>query len=138
MKLPQKIVPAEVNNSTYRYRDAMEMMNDMCRLRRATGWSATWLRTDEELFIFHMINFDDENPDLEFFAQFEVKVKDVYKDFWPGKYPDDPTIPRLRKAFFTKGGPSIIAQTVNEVSQEPQLPETASAWSRLLSDDDLI
>jgi hypothetical protein len=116
----------------------MEMMNDMRRLRRATGWSATWIRTDEDLFIFHMIEFNEESPDLEFFAQFEVKIKDVYRDFWPGKYPGDPSVPKLRKAFFTKGGPSIIAQAVNEESKEPELPETASAWSRLLNDDDLI
>lgn len=136
MKLPQTIVPAEVNNSTYRYRDAMEMMNDMRRLRRTTGWTASWVRTDEKLFVFHMIDFDTENPDLEFFAQFEVKIQDVHREFWPGKYPGDPTVDKLRKAFFTKGGPSLVAQAVNETAPEPQLPETLSAWSRLLSDDD--
>jgi hypothetical protein len=136
VKLPQTIVPAEVNNSTYRYRDAVEMMDDMRRLRRTTGWTASWVRTDEKLFIFHLVDFNSENPDLEFFAQFEIKIKDVYRDFWPGKYPGDPTVGKFRTAFFTKGGPSIIAQAINEVSLEEQLPEAASAWSRLLRDDD--
>lgn len=130
-------MPSEVNNGTYRYRDAMEMIDDMRRLRRVTGWTATWVRTDEA-FIFHLTDFDTEDPDLEFFAQFEVKVVSVYKDFWPGKYPGDPSVHRLRKAFFTKGGPSLVAQTVNEVPKEAQLPEAASAWSRLLSDDELV
>ncbi len=115
----------------------MEMIDDMRRLRRATGWTASWENTTDA-FIFHLTDFDTEDPDLEFFAQFEVKVANVYKDFWPGKYPGDPTVPKLRKAFFTKSGPSLVAQTVNEIAKDPQLPETASAWSRLLSDDELV
>lgn len=138
-KLPQTIVPSEVNNSTYRYQDAMEMFEDMRRLRRATGWTATWVKTASKAFVFHLTDYETENRELEYFAQFEVSIASVQRDFWPGKYGGDPRVLTFRKAFFSlQGGPSVIAQAVNETPVDSQLPETASVWNRLLGDDDLV
>lgn len=139
-KLPQEIVPSEVNNSTYVYVDAMGFLNDMKRLRRKTGWQISWLRTTETHFIFHVTELGNPDSDQEFFAQFEIKIVHVYRDFWPSLHPDDPFVPQLRNWFMTRGGPYKIAAWLNETTTKEvdQPSEKASAWFRLLDDDELV
>jgi len=139
-KLPTEITSlSEVNNNTYTYLDPMEMLEDMKRLRRKFGWTASWMGSTNSgrNYAFHMVGPSAESPDDEFFAQFEIRVDAVYQKLWPSLYPNDPNITKLRSWFFTKRGPHKVANWLNETTlkEPPALPDAASAWSRLLSDD---
>lgn len=138
-KLPEEIkTESEVNNNTYTYIDPVELLEGMKGLRRKFGWICNWIRTDKS-FIFHMSAPDSSDLEDEAFAQFEIKVEAVYQKLWPSLYPNDPDIPKLRAWFFAKRGPNKVANWLNETLKDaPALPEEASAWSRLLSDDDLV
>jgi len=136
-KLPQEIVVDEVNNNTYVYTDAMELVEDMRRLRRKTGWTASFSHLSGQSFHFELVEQRAEDVDKEKFAHFRIPVRAVYQTLWPSLYGNDPDVSRLRQWFFARTGPDKVAAYVNEIPQETPL-EGSSAMSRLLGDDELV
>lgn len=136
MRLPADIDLSYVNNRTFAYTDALEMVEDMQRLRRASGWTCTAHNPDEH-FRFQLVLWHEE-ADKELFTVFTIPVKTVHRTLWPSLYPNDPSVDQLRRWFFKeRGGLNKIAALINETEKAPeQLPEEASVWSRLLKDDD--
>jgi hypothetical protein len=135
-KLPAEIDLTYVNNRTFVYTDGLEMLNDIKRLRRKSGWTVIW-RPQPEKYVFHVIGMNDEDPEHEPFAHFEIRAKVLYANFWSSIHPKEPMMDQLRRWFFSNGGPDKVASYLNETAKDPDpLPEEASVWSRLLSDDD--
>lgn len=132
-KLPIEIDPAAVNNATYKYTDAKELLKDIQRLRRKTGWVVSWL-PDKKNFIFYVIGYDPDNADNDKFVHFQINPKAVQQNFWPSLHPEDPKVPELRRWFFEKGGPEKIAAYLNETPKE-ESSEGRSVWDRLRDDD---
>lgn len=134
MKLPQQIDLKEITDRTFKYLDALEMIQDMRRLRRKTGWSA-YGNASKDTFLFYVVGSVEE-PEPEPFACFEIQMKVVHREFWPSRYPSEPDVDKLRRWFFQNGGIDRIASYVNEVTQVDDTPGP-SVLDRLLEDEDL-
>lgn len=135
MKLPQEFDPKAISDLTYKYLDALEMVQDMRRLRRRTGWSA-YGNVNKDSYLFYVVG-SDADPEPEPFVCFEILTKVVHRDFWPSRYPGEPDVEKLRRWFLTKGGVDRVAGYVNEVSR---IEDTSgpSVLDRLLDDEDLL
>ncbi len=137
MRLPADIDLDVVNGQRFTYKDAVDLLEDMRRLRRKSGWVCRAVSVSTE-FVFELFwdhPEDDGFPDRG--ATFVILVRTVHRTFWPSLYPNDPSIDQTRRWFFERGGLHKIAAKVNETPQDTELPEEASALNRLLGDDDL-
>lgn len=137
-KLPKEIDPALVNNGTFAYTDPVEMIEDMKRLRRRTGWVA-FPMSGQPFTVFHLIEVGDlEQVEKERFAHFEIELKVAHQRLWPSLYPGNPAVHQLRRWWMEdRNGLTKIATMVNEIpKEEDPLPEEASVWHRLLHDED--
>ncbi len=139
MKLPTDIDLDAINKQRFTYMDALEMLEDMRRLRRKSGWVCHVKLTEKEFVftLFSRSSDEDDSQDRE--ALFVVPIRTVHRTLWSSLYPNEPTVPQLRRWFLSEGGGLYrIAATVNEIPQDPEpVPEGASAWNLLLGEDDL-
>jgi len=139
VKLPPDIDLTFVNNRTCTYTDTLEMLEDMRRHRRKSGWTCYPVGVVEAKIFKFSLELSHEDPDKDLFSYFTIPVKTVHRSLWPSLYPKEPNVEQLRRWFFTeRGGLHKIAALINEVVKEPEpVPEEASAWNRLMGDDDL-
>ena len=133
-KLPKEFDLAGVCGQKFGYQDAVEMIEDMKRFRRFTGWTV-WGgpgANTASTFYFHFLDPETEVSSVIFM----ILVRVVHRTLWSSFYPGDPTIDELRQRFFERDGEGLvkIAKTVNEIPKDD--PEQVSVWTHILQDDD--
>lgn len=110
-KLPKDVVLEELLEADYTYTDFVEMLADMRRLRRLSGWHVTPLTSPKD-FAF---NF----AEAEHSVSFRIPFKTLAQSLWPSRYPDNPEVPKLRQLILGRRGEDRIAALVNTLPKSP-------------------
>jgi hypothetical protein len=132
-KLPSELKAEEINDKTFRYLDAVELMADLRRFRRHLGWTLHWTGVDPEAKRFRFSFYGEEDGT----CSFEILHAAIYQNLWPSLHPQNPEVPRLRRLFIdTKNGCHEIAAWVNETQPLPPEETGPTALDQLLLDDD--
>lgn len=113
-KLPKEIVLEGLRDVTYTYLDFVEMLADMKRFRRWSGWHLSFVSPKESKGKTLLFLFSEDS----YAATFSISVATVARTLWPSRYPNDPSVGDLRRTLFSRSGVDKIVASVNAVSKE--------------------
>jgi hypothetical protein len=127
-KLPKEIIIEEIHKVDYSYGDFVEMLEDIKRLRRKTGWLVLSITSSSSDNLVYLVAGDEGS------ASFGIPVKVLSRTLWTSRYPNNPEVGGLRRTIFGRGGVDKIAAMLNETPREADL-EGPTPLDRILNED---
>lgn len=112
--LPKQLSqPERFHGKRYRYADALELLEDVKRLRRATGWTIEH-RVEKSKFSFLA-------TDGTHLVSLEIDAYWISKDLWSVHHGGDPKVDELRHKFLDNPnrGMAELAQEMNQIPKDP-------------------
>lgn len=124
--LPSEIVPNQVLGKEYEYSGLFDMLEDIERLRRKTGWEV--FSTDADQYcIFTVTRRIGEN------VTFKIRLDRLKRVDWPRSYLG---VDKIRNAFTRRTERQLIVKALNDLPQDIEATGPAKTlWERLKANE---